>query len=57
MSKMLQSWLDNDPTPATWDNIIDVIDGPLQHKSLANEICQYFSKDSSMLLIYITTIC
>ena len=54
---MLQSWLDNDPTPATWDNIIDVIDGPLQHKSLANEICQYFSKDSSMLLIYITTIC
>ena len=57
LSKMLQSWLDNELTPATWGNIIDVIDGPLQNKSLANEICQYLGKDSSMLLIYITTIC
>ena len=40
MSKMLQSWLDNEPTPATWDNIISVIEGPLQKKSLATEICQ-----------------
>ena len=52
MSKMLQSWLDNEPTPATWDNIIDVIGGPLQNKSLANEICQYLGNESSMLLIY-----
>ena len=40
MSKMLQSWLDNEPTPATWDNIISVIEGPLQKKSLANDISQ-----------------
>ena len=52
MSKMLQSWLDNEPTPATWGNIIDVIDGPLQNKSLANEICQHLGKDSSMSLIF-----
>ena len=47
-----QSWLDNEPTPATWSNIIDVIGGPLQNKSLANKICQYLGKDSSMPLIY-----
>ena len=41
MSKMLQSWLDNEPTPATWDNIISVIEGPLQKKSIAIEICQF----------------
>ena len=40
MSKMLQSWLDNEPTPATWDNIISIIEGPLQKKSLANDISQ-----------------
>ena len=41
MSKMLQSWLDNEPTPATWDNIISILEGPLQMKSLAMEICQF----------------
>ena len=41
MSKMLQSWLDNEPTPATWNNIISIIEGPLQKKSLATEICQF----------------
>ena len=40
MSKMLQSWLDNEPTPATWNNIISVIEGPLQKKSLADDIRQ-----------------
>ena len=38
MSKMLQSWLDNEPTPATWDNITSILEGPLQKKSLAIEI-------------------
>ena len=38
MSKVLQSWLDNEPTPVTWDNIINVIEGPLQKKSLAIEM-------------------
>ena len=38
MSKMLQNFLDNQPTPATWNNIIDVIEGPLQKKTLADEI-------------------
>ena len=40
MSKMLQSWLDNEPTPATWDNILDIIEGPLQKKTFADEIRQ-----------------
>ena len=40
MSKMLQSWLDNEPTPASWGNILDIIEGPLQNKTLAIEIRQ-----------------
>ena len=40
MSKMLQSWLDNEPTPASWDNILDIIEGPLQKKALALDIRQ-----------------
>ena len=38
MSKMLQSWLDNEPTPASWDNILDIIEGPLRKKALADKI-------------------
>lgn len=34
MSKMLQTWLDKEPTPASWDNILDIIEGPLQKKVL-----------------------
>ena len=45
MSKMLQSWLDKEPTPVTWDNIISVIRGPLQKKILATEICQSLKFD------------
>ena len=52
MSKMLQSWLDNEPTPATWGNIISVLDGPLQKKSLAIEICQFLVNESGILLNY-----
>ena len=48
MSKMLQSWLDNEPTPATWNNIISVIEGPLQKKSLATEICQFLGSTPGM---------
>ena len=48
MSKMLQSWLDNEPTPATWDNIINVIKGPLQKKSLAIKICQFLGTTLGM---------
>ena len=44
MSNMLQSWLDNEPTPATWDNIIDILEGPLQKKSLATAIYQFLGK-------------
>ena len=40
MSKILQSWLDNEPTPASWDNILYIIEGPLQKRSIANEIRQ-----------------
>ena len=52
MSKVLQSWLDNEPTPVTWDNVISILNGPLQKKSLAIEICQFLGKESSMLLNY-----
>ena len=44
LSKMLQSWLDNKPTPVTWYNLIDVINGPLQKGSIAMEICQYLKE-------------
>ena len=40
MSKMLQSWLDNKLTPVSWHNILDIIEGPLQKKALADEIRQ-----------------
>ena len=53
MSKMLQSWLDNEPTPANWGNIIDVIDGPLQNKSLAIEILQFLGIESGQLFYLI----
>ena len=52
MSKMLQSWLDNEPTPVTWDNIISILEGPLQKKSLAVEICQFLDKESGTSLNY-----
>ena len=38
MSKILQSWLDNAPTPVTWHNIISVLEGPLKEKSIAIKI-------------------
>ena len=50
MSKMLQSWLDNEPTPVMWDNIISVIGGPLQKKTLATEICQTLKFDVCHIL-------
>ena len=49
MSKMLQSWLDNEPTPVTWDHFISVIEGPLQMKSLAIEIRQFLGIESGQL--------
>ena len=52
MSKMLQSRLDNEPTPATWDNIISILDGPLKKKLLAIEICQFLVNESGILLTY-----
>ena len=57
MSDILQNWLDNEPTPVTWNNIIGIIEGPLQNKRFANEIRQkvksskYCSTDQSILLI------
>ena len=50
MSKMLQSWLDNEPTPVTWDHFISVIEGPLQMKSLAIVIRQFLGIESSQFL-------
>ena len=50
MSKMLQSWLNNEPTPVTWDHLITVIEGPLQLKSLAVEIRQFLGIKSGQIL-------
>ena len=50
MSKMLQSWLDNEPTPVTWDHFITVIEGPLQMKSLAIEIRQFLGIESGQII-------
>ena len=47
---MLQSWLDNEPTPATWHNIIDVIETPLRNKALAEEIHQKVNQVSILVL-------
>ena len=52
MSKMLQSWLDNEPTPTTWGNIISVVEGPLQKKTLANEMCKLLGIESGLLLTF-----
>ena len=52
MSKMLQSWLDNEPTPATWGNIISVVEGPLQKKTLAYEMCKFLGIESGLLLFF-----
>ena len=49
LSKMLQSWLDNEPTPVTWHNLITVIEGPLQKRSLAIEICQFLKEYPGIL--------
>ena len=48
MSKMLQSWLDNEPSPVTWGNVISILHGPLQKKSIAIEITQFLIKESGM---------
>ena len=50
ISKMLKSWLDNEPTPVTWNNIIGAIEGPLQEKSLAIEICKFLGIKSVLSL-------
>ena len=49
MSKMLQSWLDNEPTPVTWDHFISVIEGPLQMKALAIDIRQFLGIESGQI--------
>ena len=54
MSKMLQSWLDNEPTPATWGNIISVVES--QKKTLANEMCKSLGIESSLLLFFFTVV-
>ena len=56
MSKMLQSWLDNEPTPATWGNIISVVEGPLQKKTLANEMCKLLGIESGLLFFFTVVI-
>ena len=49
LSKTLQSWLNNRPTPTTWRNIIKIMEGPLQNKSLADEIRQCLMKGGTII--------
>ena len=49
LSKTLQSWLNNRPTPTTWSKIIKIMEGPLQNKSLAAEIRQYLMKGGTII--------
>ena len=55
MSKVLQSWLDNAPTP-TWYKIINVLEGPLKKKSLAAEIrntlASMYIMDYNIIIMY-----
>ena len=44
LSKTLQIWLNEKPTPTTWRKIIKIMEGPLQNKSLATDIRQYLIK-------------
>ena len=45
LSKVLQTWLNIQPTPTTWRKIIKIIEEPLQNKSLATVIRQYLIKE------------
>ena len=49
LSKTLQNWLNNRPTPTTWRRIIKILEGPLQNKSLAAEIRQYLMKEGAII--------
>ena len=55
MSMVLQSWLDNAPTP-TWHKIINVLEGPLKKKSLADEIrntlASMYIMDYNFMIMY-----
>ena len=55
MSKVLQSWLDNAPTP-TWHNIISILEGPLKKKSLAaeirNSLASMYIMDYNIIIIH-----
>ena len=55
MSMVLQSWLDNAPTP-TWHKIINVLEGPLKKKSLADEIrntlASMYIMDYNIIIMY-----
>ena len=48
LDNMLQSWLDNEPTPVTWNNVISVLEGPLKKKSIAVEIRKTLGIKQSM---------
>ena len=56
LSKTLQNWLNNQPTPTTWRKIIKIMEGPLQKKSLATDIREYLIKGgtaiSHLIILY-----
>ena len=53
LSKTLQNWLNNQPTPTTWRKIIKIVEGPLQKKSVADVIRQYLIKGGTFICHFI----
>ena len=49
LSKTLQFWINNQPTPTTWRKVIKITEGPLQNKSLATKIRQYLIKGGTII--------
>ena len=45
LNKVIQKWVETKPTPTTWDNIIEVVKGPiLQRQDLADTIKKYLDQ-------------
>lgn len=64
LSKILQNWLDNERTPVTWENILGILEGPLEKKLVANIIRKslgmyivLYSTHFSVILLLIICYC
>ena len=45
LNEVIQKWVETKPTPTTWDNIIEVVKGPvIQSKDVASTIEKYLEQ-------------